>query len=176
MAEQEQTGLLTDFDRLYQGGNATFGDGGPTTDVIPWRLDAPQPIVAELADGGQITGPVLECGCGLGDNALFLAERGHQVTAIDVSPTVIEQNRAKAADRGLDVDFRVADATVLDGIAGGYNTVLDSAMMHCLSDEQRRSYLRAAHRVFGAVVDAMGAFRDDLAGDPAGGSGRLEAR
>ncbi|WP_407661862.1 MarR family winged helix-turn-helix transcriptional regulator [Mycolicibacterium chlorophenolicum] len=36
--------------------------------------------------------------------------------------------------------------------------------------------LRAAHRVFGAVVDAMGAFRDDLAGDPAGGSGRLEAR
>ncbi len=36
--------------------------------------------------------------------------------------------------------------------------------------------LRAAHRVFGAVVDAMGAFREDLAAGSAGGSGRLGGR
>lgn len=138
---------VMDFDQLYRSGSARIGTDGPVMDVIPWRLDGPQPIIVELADGDQITGPVLECGCGLGDNALFLAERGYPITAIDASPTVIEQDRAKAAARGLTVDFRVADATVLDGLPNGFNTVLDSAMMHCLTDEQRRDYLAAAHRV-----------------------------
>jgi SAM-dependent methyltransferase len=139
--------MVMDFDQLYKTGSAHIGAVGLTLDAIPWRLDGPQPIVTELADSGQITGPVLECGCGLGDNALFLAERGHQVTAIDAAPTAIEQDRAKASERGLAVDFRVADATRLEGLTGGFNTVLDSAMMHCLTDEQRRDYLAAAHRV-----------------------------
>jgi SAM-dependent methyltransferase len=147
MAEQESNGLLLDFDELYKRGSVRVGDDGPLIDVIPWQLDGPQPIVTELADTGQITGPVLECGCGLGDNALFLAERGYQVTAIDASPTVIERDLAKAKERGLAVEFRVANATVLDGITGGFATVLDSAMMHCLTDPQRRDYLAAAHRV-----------------------------
>ncbi|HJP74609.1 MAG TPA: class I SAM-dependent methyltransferase [Pseudonocardiaceae bacterium] len=147
MTEQESNGLLLDFDELYKGGSIRVGDDGPLMDVIPWQLDGPQPIVTELADTGQITGSVLECGCGLGDNALFLAERGYEVTAIDASPTVIERDQAKAKERGLAVDFRVANATVLDGITGGFATVLDSAMMHCLTGPQRRDYLAAAHRV-----------------------------
>lgn len=147
MAEQERSTLIVDFDQLYKEGQARFGADGPKLEVIPWRLDGPQPIVTELVDAGQINGPVLECGCGLGDNALFLAERGYQVTAVDASPTVIEQDLAKATVRNLTVDFRVADATVLEGIAGGFNTVLDSAMLHCLTDEQRRDYFAAVHRV-----------------------------
>jgi ubiquinone/menaquinone biosynthesis C-methylase UbiE len=138
---------VMDFDQLYRSGKARIGTDGPVLDVIPWRLDGPQPIITELADSDQITGPVLECGCGLGDNALFLAERGYPITAIDASSAVIEQDREKAAARGLAVDFRVADATVLDGVPTGFNTVIDSAMMHCLTDEQRRDYLAAAHRV-----------------------------
>ncbi|HEV3361469.1 MAG TPA: class I SAM-dependent methyltransferase [Pseudonocardiaceae bacterium] len=157
--------MVMDFDQLYKTGSMQLGEGGLTLDTIPWRLDGPQPIVIELADTGQITGPVLECGCGLGDNALFLAERGHQVTAIDAAPTVIEQDRAKASERGFAVDFRVADATRLDGITGGFNTVLDSAMMHCLTDEQRRDYLAAAHRVTepGARLHAL-CFTDGVGG------------
>jgi SAM-dependent methyltransferase len=147
MTEPDNPGLLLDFDELYKGGSIRVWENGPAMDTIPWQLNGPQPIVTELADTGQITGPVLECGCGFGDNALFLAERGYQVTAIDASPTVIEQDQAKARERGLGVEFRVANATVLDGITGGYATVLDSAMMHCLTDDQRRDYLAAAHRV-----------------------------
>lgn len=136
-----------DFDALYQGKSVAVGDGGEQLDNIPWRLDGPQPVVVEVADNGEFTGPVLESGCGLGDNALFLAERGYEVTAFDAAPTAIEQDKAKAAQRGLKVDFVVADATKLDGIASGFNTALDSAMMHCLSDEQRRDYLAALHAV-----------------------------
>jgi SAM-dependent methyltransferase len=138
---------LVDFDALYQGRGARFGVDGPRLDVVPWQLDGPQPIITELAAAGEIVGPVLECGCGLGDNALFLAELGYQVTAFDAAATVIEQDRAKAAARAVTVDFRVADATVLDGIDNGYRTVVDCAMLHCLTDQQRRDYLAALRRV-----------------------------
>ena len=143
MADHE----VMDFDALYQGRSVRMGDDGPTLDVIPWRLDGPQPLVIELAEAGEFAGPVLEIGCGLGDNALYLAERGYRITAVDAAPTVIEQNRAKAAARGLDVNFAVADATVLDGVGAGFASALDSALMHCLSDDQRRAYLAALHGV-----------------------------
>jgi len=146
---------MMDFDALYQGRSVAVGD--VELDVVPWRLNGPQPIVVELADAGEFTGPVLESGCGLGDNALFLAERGLEITAFDAAPTAVAQATAKAAERGLKVDFAVADATKLDGIDGRFNSALDSAMMHCLTDEQRRDYLAALHAVTnpGAVLHIL---------------------
>ncbi|MFI9380752.1 class I SAM-dependent methyltransferase [Kutzneria sp. NPDC052558] len=136
---------LMDFDALYQGKSVQMNDDGPTVEIIPWQLDGPQPLVVELVEAGEFTGPVLEIGCGLGDNALYLAEQGLKVTAVDAAPTAIEQNRAKAAARGADVTFAVADATVLDGVGDGFASALDSALMHCLDADQRRAYLAALH-------------------------------
>ena len=132
------------FDALYRGEGATFG--GEHMAVAPWQLDEPQPVVLEIADG-DLPDPVLECGCGVGDNALALAARGRRVTAVDASPAAIEQCRDKASRRGLDVTFQVADATALDGVGAGYRTVLDSALLHCLDRPRRRAYLAALHRV-----------------------------
>jgi SAM-dependent methyltransferase len=55
-------------------------------------------------------GRALEIGCGAGANAVWLAERGWKVTAIDFAKAAIEQGRRLAGDRGVDVDFLVADA------------------------------------------------------------------
>ena len=57
-----------------------------------------QPFVA-VAD--RVTGPVLDAGCGTGDNALFFAARGHRVTGIDFVEEAIRRARGKAAERGL---------------------------------------------------------------------------
>lgn len=135
------------FEALYQGRGASFGKHAPRMEVVPWQVDGPQPLLAELEAAGEITGPVLECGCGLGGNALFLADRGYAVTAFDASPTAIERDRAKARAAGSSVRFTVADATSLEGIPGGFATVVDSAMLHCLIDEQRRAYLAGLRRV-----------------------------
>ncbi len=138
------------FDDLYQGRGLAYGDGGARIDVIPWQLDGPQPLIVEVEEAGEITDPVLECGCGLGENALYLARRGHQVTAFDAAATAIEQDRAKASSEGIAVTFVVADATTLTGLPGGFRTVIDSAMLHCLTDEQRLAYLAALRNVLRA--------------------------
>jgi SAM-dependent methyltransferase len=147
MGEQGAVSLSTaDFDALYQGQAVNIGLNA-RMDCIPWQLDGPQPAVVELAESGQIVGPVLECGCGLGDNALYLAERGYQVTAFDAAATAIKRDQAKAAERGLPVNFVVADATTLTGIEGEFRTVVESAMMHCLDTVARHDYLAALWRL-----------------------------
>ncbi|MTD58966.1 class I SAM-dependent methyltransferase [Amycolatopsis pithecellobii] len=131
-----------DFDELYRG--ETQLGGMPR---IPWDIGEPQPLVVELEAAGEFRGAVLDAGCGLGENALFLAGRGYDVTGIDGSPTAIERVRTKAAELGLDARFAVAEATRLDGFDGRFDTVLDSALYHCLTIEQQREYAATLHRV-----------------------------
>ena len=49
--------------------------------AAPWDIGRPQRALVEVAD--RIAGSVLDAGCGTGENALFLAARGHKVTGID---------------------------------------------------------------------------------------------
>ncbi|MFK0290581.1 class I SAM-dependent methyltransferase [Streptomyces sp. NPDC090442] len=157
---------VLDFEAAYQGREIAYVTDARQSDLIPWQLDAPQPLIMELEAAGEITGPVLECGCGLGDNALFLADRGYDVIAFDAAPSAIERSRAKASATGSPATFTVADATDLHGIAtpGGFRTVVDSAMLHCLDADQRRAYLAGLRRVCapGARLHVL-CFRGELA-------------
>ena len=100
----------------------------------------------ELEALGGITGEVLDIGCGLGDNAIYLASRGHSVTGLDGSPAAIEKARSRAAQAGVSVTFDVADATKLTGYDGRFDTVVDSALYHCLDDEGRQAYAASLYR------------------------------
>ena len=53
---------------------------------------------------------VLDVGAGTGALSLLAAELGHRVTALDLSPGMLERARAKAEAQGLDVDFVVGAA------------------------------------------------------------------
>lgn len=68
----------------------------------------PSPFLVErLADLPR--GRALDLACGAGRNALCLAEAGYEVEAMDVSGAAIDRARAAARERGLAVDWRVAD-------------------------------------------------------------------
>ena len=54
-------------------------------------------------------GRALDLACGTGRHALRLAEAGHRVTAVDISAVAIDTARAAADERGLAVDWVVAD-------------------------------------------------------------------
>ena len=62
----------------------------------PWDIGRPQQEIVRLEKTGQITGTVLDVGCGTGDNALFLASCGHEVVGLDSVERAIEAARRKA--------------------------------------------------------------------------------
>ena len=43
-----------------------------------WDIGRAQPVFVSLHEAGEISGDVLDVGCGTGENALFLAERGRE--------------------------------------------------------------------------------------------------
>ncbi len=108
---------------------------------------------------------VLEYGTGTGPGACYLAARGFQVDAIDLSPTAIELARKFAAERKLDIRYEVADICRLDGRSQVYDLVVDNFCLHCLvTDEQRTTALAAVHSMLkptGSFLIGTAIFRAD---------------
>src|SRR5699024_5546091 len=125
---------------LYRGESP--GEGIPAVTTPPWDTKAPKENVIAWQSQGLIHGDVLDIGCGLGDNAVYLAQQGFNVTGLDISPTALITAERRAKDAGVTVAFSVADATTLGGYTDSFDTVVDSGMFHCLDDDGKRSYAR----------------------------------
>ncbi len=75
---------------------------------IQKEIASPTPLLAETATGLK-PGKVLDLACGTGRNALWLAARGWQVTAVDGSFVAIDKLRNEATAQSLSLDTQVAD-------------------------------------------------------------------
>lgn len=68
-------------------------------------------------------GTILDVGCGEGADAIWLARRGWDVTAVDISAVAIERARAAAEAAGVTVVWRCADVLATPPAAGEYDVV-----------------------------------------------------
>jgi ubiquinone/menaquinone biosynthesis C-methylase UbiE len=84
---------------------------------------------------------VLDAGCGTGENALHVASLGLHVLGVDVAETAVSIAREKAAARGIDADFVVADALHLDRLGRVFETVLDCGLFHTFDGDERPDYV-----------------------------------
>jgi cyclopropane fatty-acyl-phospholipid synthase-like methyltransferase len=115
------------------------------TGKAPWDIGRSQPQFVAVAD--QVTGPVLDAGCGTGEHALFFAARGLRVVGIDFVEEAIQRAKRKAEERGVSVEFHVKDALTVDATDGRFASVIDSGLFHVFSDDDRRRYVEALARV-----------------------------
>ncbi len=76
--------------------------------------------IEQLVPGNK----ALDIACGEARNSLFLAERGFQVTALDISDIGLAKGKQRADELGLEIDFRQVD---LQGfvLEGQYDLVLN---------------------------------------------------
>jgi tellurite methyltransferase len=87
--------------------------------------DAPTILLVEIAEKLP-PGTAIDLACGTGRNALYLAERGWTVTAVDGSEKAVEVVQMRSAARGLQVQTKVADLTAPNFTmpAGSFDLIL----------------------------------------------------
>jgi methyl halide transferase len=116
--------------------------------TIPWDSGLASRELRRLLDETAIElGRALELGCGSGTNAVFLAERGFAVTAVDLSPRAIERAKRRAADAGVAIEFHVADATGWNAEVEPFDLVFDRGCYHCVRTLNLYGYLATLRRV-----------------------------
>ncbi len=109
-----------------------------------WDIGRPQGAIVRLGAAGLIEGPVLDVGCGTGENSLYVASLGHEVVGVDLARAAIDKARAKAArlSAGAPVEFLVWDALRVGEMGRSFATAIDSGLFHCLAPGQRAPYAR----------------------------------
>jgi ubiquinone/menaquinone biosynthesis C-methylase UbiE len=111
--------------------------------IPPWQIDRPQPEVIRLIEQGKFESPVLDLGCGTGDNTIELARQGLVVKGLDAVSEALERARKKTENAGLkqSPEFVLGDALRLAESGLKARTVLDCALFHTFSDEERGEYI-----------------------------------
>ena len=119
------------------------------TKRIPFFVDKPDENLVAYVEQTQLPlTRVLELGSGPGRNALYLAERGSQVDAIDLAHSSIDWANERANERQLDVRFRQGNLFELSIEDGAYDFVYDSGCFHHIAPHRRHDYIRV-------VTDAL---------------------
>lgn len=113
--------------------------GDPTR--LPWHQEEPARILVDAvaARGGR--GRALDVGCGAGVFSVWMAQQGLDVTAIDLFVEAIAMGQARAAQKGVKVDFQTADLFQF-APDRPFDLVLDSGCLHSLVGGDTRTYKR----------------------------------
>lgn len=128
----------------------------------PWEDLAEHPpfadtlleLVAREEDGGPPHGKALDIGTGSGVWGVRLAERGWEVTAVDIVELALRRARERAEEAGIRMDVVRGDVTALReaGVGSGFQLLVDTGTFHGLSAAQRAAMGREVSGV--AAADA----------------------
>ncbi len=103
---------------------------------------------------------VLDAGCGSGQLAIALAERGARVTGIDLSPEMIRRARDHAHERGVDIEWRTGDVTQLADPLAVFDAIQARVLLQFVPDvpaalRELRRVLKPGGRLLASVPGAL---------------------
>ncbi|NQU34712.1 MAG: class I SAM-dependent methyltransferase [Bacteroidetes bacterium] len=83
----------------------------------------------------------LELGCGTGTDAIWLAENGFEVTAIDGSPIAIDIAKKAAQENNIDCNFKVIDFVSDEMKESPYDFIFDRGFFHSFDTDSDRKLI-----------------------------------
>ena len=131
----ERHGITSEdgWDERYRSHPTAIWSGNPNAVLLAEAADLPP-------------GRALDVGCGEGADALWLAERGWRVDAVDISQVALDRAAAHGAERNLEITWIRANLLTDPPAAGAYDLV--SAQFMQLPRKERRT-------MYAALADAV---------------------
>lgn len=113
--------------------------------------DQAHPVIRETVEyvrGGR----ALDLGMGEGRNAVFMAERGLEVTGIELAPAGIAKAKMLAAERNVAIGAIAGDMREIP-FEGEYDLIVSIAALHFLPEEEAHVLIRRmqAHTKSGGI-------------------------
>lgn len=121
----------TVFSRLYRR--------TPDVDSLPWHREQPPSLLQRAIEQRATPGRALDLGCGEGTHAVYLAQQGYEVVAIDFVAAAVAAASARAERAGVDIELREGDVLDYDPPAP-FDVVLDSGCLHHLPRQKVGAY------------------------------------
>jgi SAM-dependent methyltransferase len=124
------------WERRYREGDSPWDTGRPSTE-----------LQRVLAEDEIAPCRCIELGCGTGTNAVWLAQQGFDVTAVDISPLAIDRARGRAAAARVAVRWLVADVLDPPNLGAPYRFFFDRGCYHVVRRGDVQSFLHTLDRI-----------------------------
>ncbi len=131
----EGSRLLDLWDSDYRAAHPPIWDIGHAADEL-----------IRVVDSGEVRKcRAIDLCCGSGNDAIYLAGKGFDVTAMDVAPTALGQAEKKAQKAGVSVRWVLADVLAPPALEP-FDFIYDRGCYHVVRDQNLSAYLETIRR------------------------------
>jgi ubiquinone/menaquinone biosynthesis C-methylase UbiE len=117
-------------------------------EFLPWEHGKPRRVLVELVDSGRVVpSKTLDLCCGVGSNTVYLAKKGFDVAAIDISDKAVEYARDKAHRAKVNIHFLVGDFLNLPFRSEEFRFAFDFGCFHHVEVKDRINFIKGVCRV-----------------------------
>ena len=126
---------MSNYERYYKFAYRRADDESQ----VHWHFETPPALLQEAVMFPGTKRTALDIGCGTGVNAVFMAQHGFKVTAIDIVPEALSFAGKRANRFGANIEFVCADILKFE-TDNKYDLILDSGCFHGFNDSTRTKY------------------------------------
>lgn len=144
----------------------------------PWDIGHPANELQKVVTAGTVRKcRAVDMCCGSGTDAIYLASKGFDVTAIDVAPTALSQAQRKAREAGVSVHWILADILAPPHLQP-FDFVYDRGCYHVVRDQNLTAYIETVRKFSHPATQflLLAARRDEQATDEPSGVTEEELR
>ena len=121
----------TVFARLYRRAR--------NVESLPWHREEPPVLLQQAVARRTTRGRALDVGCGEGVHAVYLAQQGFSVVAVDFVSAALAAAKTGAERAGVEIELRECDVVDYEA-PSAFDVVLDSGCLHHLPRRKVGAY------------------------------------